>query len=70
MVGDKIYGHDEGFFDRFSKHCLEPEAWDLLRLDRQALHAARIRFDHPGTGEPVSFEAPLPPDLEAFRRGD
>jgi 23S rRNA pseudouridine1911/1915/1917 synthase len=70
LVGDKIYGHDEGFFDRFSKHCLEPSAWDHLRLDRHALHAARIRFDHPGSGQPVSFEAPLPEDLAAFRRGD
>jgi 23S rRNA pseudouridine1911/1915/1917 synthase len=30
---------------------------------RQALHASRLSFDHPRTGERLSFEAPLPRDL-------
>ena len=34
---------------------------------RQALHAATLAFVHPRTGEPMRFEAPLPPDLEAVR---
>ncbi|MBI4612677.1 MAG: RluA family pseudouridine synthase [Planctomycetes bacterium] len=34
-----------------------------LRLARLALHAARIGFVHPGTGERVEFEAPMPRDL-------
>jgi 23S rRNA pseudouridine1911/1915/1917 synthase len=66
LVGDKMYGPDPGYFDRFSRHCLEPEAWARLRLPRHALHAWRIRFPHPDTGAPVAFEAPLPVDLEAF----
>lgn len=69
VVGDKMYGPDHGYFDRFSKHQLEPEAWEKLRLPRHALHAARISFRHPGSGEEVTFEAPLPEDLEAFRAG-
>lgn len=69
VVGDKMYGPDEGYFDRFSKHTLEPEAWTRLRLPRHALHAEKIRFLHPGTGQEVAFEAPLPPDLEDFRAG-
>jgi 23S rRNA pseudouridine1911/1915/1917 synthase len=69
IVGDKMYGPDHGYFDRFSKHQLEPEAWERLRLPRHALHAAKISFAHPGTKEPVTFEAPLPEDLEAFRAG-
>ncbi len=69
VVGDKMYGPDAGFFDRFSRHALEPEAWKKLRLPRHALHAAVIRFRHPGTGQPVRFEAPLPEDLVAFRAG-
>jgi RluA family pseudouridine synthase len=32
-------------------------------LKRQALHAWRIAFAHPATGEPLRFEAPLPEDL-------
>jgi 23S rRNA pseudouridine1911/1915/1917 synthase len=33
------------------------------RIKRQFLHAAELRFCHPATGEEMSFESPLPPDL-------
>ena len=33
-------------------------------LVRQFLHAARLSFIHPTTGEQLSFESPLPADLE------
>lgn len=69
LVGDKMYGPDSGYFDRFSKHCLEDEAWDRLRLPRQALHAAKIEFPHPSTKKPLRIESPLPPDLVAFVEG-
>lgn len=36
-------------------------------LNRLALHAYRIAFRHPKTGEEISFEAPYPRDLEAVR---
>jgi len=36
-----------------------------LGLDRQFLHAARLAFEHPITGEPVDVTSPLPPDLAA-----
>lgn len=36
-----------------------------LGLTRQALHAARLGFAHPVTGQAMSHEAPLPPDLQA-----
>jgi 23S rRNA pseudouridine1911/1915/1917 synthase len=36
-----------------------------LGLERQFLHAARLAFPHPMTGDPVETESPLPPDLEA-----
>jgi 23S rRNA pseudouridine1911/1915/1917 synthase len=32
-------------------------------LDRQFLHAARLAFDHPVSGEPMELLAPLPEDL-------
>ncbi|HEY4277908.1 MAG TPA: RluA family pseudouridine synthase [Conexibacter sp.] len=32
-------------------------------LRRQFLHAARLAFEHPLTGEPVDVTSPLPPDL-------
>jgi 23S rRNA pseudouridine1911/1915/1917 synthase len=34
-------------------------------LDRQFLHAHRLAFDHPGSGERVSFASELPADLSA-----
>lgn len=33
-------------------------------LDRQALHAHRLTLAHPVTGQAISFEAPLPADLQ------
>jgi 23S rRNA pseudouridine1911/1915/1917 synthase len=38
---------------------------DDLGLERQFLHATRLAFAHPITGEPVETLSPLPPDLEA-----
>jgi 23S rRNA pseudouridine1911/1915/1917 synthase len=44
----------------------------LAAFDRQALHAAKLTFPHPRTGEKMTFEAPLPADMaeliEALRR--
>ena len=38
---------------------------DDLGLERQFLHAARLAFPHPFSGEPVEVASPLPPELEA-----
>jgi 23S rRNA pseudouridine1911/1915/1917 synthase len=34
-----------------------------ILLDRQALHARRIKFSHPETGKPLEIEAELPADI-------
>lgn len=39
----------------------------LLACPRPFLHAEVLSFEHPGTGERVTFESPLPADLEAVR---
>jgi len=50
-------------------HCGHPVLGDRLYgqpsplIARQALHAAKVVFSHPGTGRPVSIEAPLPDDM-------
>ena len=36
-----------------------------LGLERQFLHAARLGFPHPMSGDPVECESPLPPELQA-----
>jgi 23S rRNA pseudouridine1911/1915/1917 synthase len=34
-------------------------------VKRQMLHAWKLAFNHPVTGEPMKFTAPLPPDMAA-----
>ncbi|MDX9772751.1 MAG: RluA family pseudouridine synthase [Bacteroidales bacterium] len=45
-------------YQQFVRNCFE-------LLPRQALHAQTLAFDHPVTGKRISFEAPIPPDMEA-----
>lgn len=40
-----------------------------VRLDRLFLHAEYLRFCHPRTGEVLSFEEPLPPELATVLDG-
>jgi 23S rRNA pseudouridine1911/1915/1917 synthase len=49
-VGDLTYGAD-------------PTLARRLGLERQWLHAVRLGFEHPGTGEHVEFESAYPADL-------
>lgn len=37
---------------------------DTIEMERQALHAHRLEFSHPKTGQTMSFCAPLPADFE------
>jgi len=38
----------------------------LPMLNRTFLHAERLRFQHPRTGKPMEFHAPLPEELQGF----
>ncbi len=38
----------------------------LELLDRQALHAQKLEFDHPATGERLKFESDIPDDYQAL----
>ena len=49
-VGDLTYGAD-------------PVLAERLGLTRQWLHAVGLGFDHPGTGQPVSYASDYPDDL-------
>ena len=46
----------------------EPARTALLDFPRQALHAARLGFAHPITGQPLSFETPPPADMAGLSR--
>jgi len=59
LVGDRRYGA-RGRLPR----APHPETILVLRnFKRQALHAARLEFDHPATGVRCRFKANLPRDL-------
>ncbi len=66
IVGDKLYGPDDGLFARGVDGELTPEDNALLELPRHALHAAELLLDHPATGEKLTLTAPLPSDLQSF----
>jgi 23S rRNA pseudouridine1911/1915/1917 synthase len=61
VVGDETYG--EGRDRNIQDPALRAA---IARLGRQFLHAARLGFHHPRTGEWLSFNSPLPPDLAEF----
>ncbi|TMM55075.1 RluA family pseudouridine synthase [Sulfitobacter sabulilitoris] len=60
LVGDPVYG---GKRKLAAKALPEVSAEAVRAFPRQALHAAVLGFDHPVTGDPVRFEAPLPRDM-------
>ncbi len=64
LVGDKIYGADEGCYLEFMASGWTAELERALLLPRQALHAHRLRF--PWRGQVIEVEAPLPPDIAAL----
>ncbi len=59
LVGDPIYGGRR----RVPAGLSEQTRTAVQQFPRQALHAKRLSFEHPQTGEEVCFEAPLPDDL-------
>jgi len=64
IVGDSAYG---------GRLRLPPKSSDVLieslrGFSRQALHAARLGFVHPSSGEQVEWTAPLPEDMQTLLR--
>jgi 23S rRNA pseudouridine1911/1915/1917 synthase len=66
IVGDKIYGPDETLYLQFIEKGVTSEMLEKLLLPRHALHAERVAFRHPCTGERCEFRAELPEDMEEF----
>jgi len=59
LVGDPLYAARQ----RFAAGVGAAARAALAAFERQALHARRLAFTHPLSGERSSFEAPLPADL-------
>lgn len=66
LVGDKLYGKDEHYFQKAADGTLDAADLADLELPRQALHSHRLSFTSPATGERVSVVSPLAADLQAF----
>jgi 23S rRNA pseudouridine1911/1915/1917 synthase len=66
ILGDPVYG------GKTQKHLgrswLEEERKELNSLNRLFLHAERLGFRHPRTGDFRVFSCPLPEDLEGVLR--
>ena len=64
-AGNNIFG-DKKYKKRFKKfkNINKDLEKDLLKLDRQFLHAKILGFFHPKTGEEMEFSSILPQDLE------
>jgi 23S rRNA pseudouridine1911/1915/1917 synthase len=70
VVGDTLYGAPlnilpqlEAPTTRLRKAAALEQA---ISVDRNFLHAMRLRLAHPESGKTMEFEAPLPPDLEGW----
>ncbi len=63
LVGDPVYLRR---VPAAAKALAEPARGTLLDFPRQALHATRLGFRHPRTGQAMLFERPIPPDMQAL----
>lgn len=61
VVGDVLYGGNRS--RNLDAHPLRSA---VQELGRHFLHAHRLEFCHPRTGEKLVFESPLPPELARF----
>ncbi len=61
LIGDNVYGR--GFKKLGGGYEAEDVAF-IENFPRQALHAGVLGFIHPISGEEMSFESPLPADLQ------
>lgn len=69
LVGDATYGKRFKIPKGANNHLVEA----LKSFPRQALHAAKLGLEHPGTGEYTEWTAPVPADfrnlLDALNKG-
>jgi 23S rRNA pseudouridine1911/1915/1917 synthase len=62
IIADKLYSSRSKLTMGDLAGIHAPNADDVL-IERQALHAHRLEFDHPRTGERLKLEAAIPDDI-------
>ena len=65
VFADPEYGGRRGPLLRLPPAHRAQAALLLSEMDHQALHAERLSFRHPDSGQPMEFSAPVPPDFAA-----
>lgn len=63
LLGDDTYGAG---FKASARNLPERAQHALAKLNRQALHAAELGFEHPITGETLHFKSALPEKLQSL----
>jgi len=67
VFGDPDYSGRNKQIKRLNNLSQRNFALNLLKkIERQALHAIRLKLNHPTTGKAMTFEAPLPADFESI----
>jgi 23S rRNA pseudouridine1911/1915/1917 synthase len=64
VIGDKLYGPDEGHYLDFIENGFTPEMERALLLPRQALHSTMLEVSL--DGEDHRWEAPMPADVRSL----
>ncbi|MCB2114181.1 MAG: RluA family pseudouridine synthase [Parvularculaceae bacterium] len=68
LIGDPAYGRGPGLSGLKPGEAAADAAIEAVRsFRRQALHARILGFEHPVSGDRLSFKAPPPADFEALR---
>ena len=62
LIGDPVYGTRL----RIPADCNEDLQQNLRAFNRQALHAARLKLEHPDGQGLVSWESPIPEDMKSL----
>lgn len=65
IVGDKIY-IDPRIFERYIREGWLEEMRPVVKAERLLLHASRLEFHHPATGDLVKFTSEIPPCFDSF----
>jgi len=64
IVADRLYGGHPQLAESELLESKEHFSEDRTLISRQALHAHRLQFTHPVTGERKEFIAPIPDDMQ------
>ncbi len=65
VVGDKIY-IDARIFERYIDEGWQEDMRQVVKAERLLLHASRLEFRHPMTGEPMKLTSAIPSCFTPF----